>query len=491
MASRTKPLISAAALASAAAIAVATPALSPISGVPTPAPLSTAAFELTTLSDVFTIPPEVWTDILFGNTEWGGTLGPDSYGPDWAAPQDAFLQPSYVNPWVSYCNNNCAESGVTGVSYLFLDALVNGNGNGFDDVDNWPIGFVNYFAEPLFVSVLGPGNSPTIFFENAGYSAATWFVLQGTIGQAIPELQIPLAALFWGPQNVSVGYNFGLSAVAGLLNAVPLVGPFAGNSILAYLGDLAIDPENPSLGFYQYGLSGALNYWVDIATGAVPFPTGTTALPPEAATLASAPAVAEVETAKVVAVEVAESAPAVDAPSTSPVVEAPAVGEPAVEVADVPASAPVVEAEPSAPVVVDDAVVEAEEIAPEDTAPADVPDAPVDVDVDVADIDLADLEEADTAPADVPDAPVDVDVDVADIDLADLEEADTAPAETPKGVVSGGVKGATEQSTSSVGAATAGGAEAGDSGGAGDSAGASDSSDAGDSAGSDTGDSES
>jgi hypothetical protein len=471
MASRTKPLISAAALASAAAIAVATPAVAPNLGVPTPAALSQAAFELTTLEDVLSIPPVVWTDLLFGNESWGGTLGPDTYGPDWAAPQDAFLQPSYVNPWVTFCDNGCFQSGIQGVTYLFLDALINGNGNGIDDSENWPISWVNYFAEPGdYFPIGGGGNSPSYQYENLGYSATTWLLLQGTLGQAVPELTLPIAALFWGPTNLTVGYDFVLSAVAGLLNAVPLVGPVTGNSILAYLGDLAVDPENPSLGFYQYGLSGVLNYWIDIATGAVPLPGAAQAVPaPEAAALVAAPAVTEADTAKAVSVEVAESAPAVDAPASDPVVDAPVVEAPVAEVADAPASVPVVEAEPSAPVVVDDAAVEAEEIAPEDAAPADVPEAPVDVDVDVA-----------------------------DLDLADLEEADTAPAETPKGVVSGGVKDATEQSTSSVGAATAGGAEAGDSGGAGDSAGASgdsagasDSSDAGDSAGSDKGDSES
>jgi hypothetical protein len=467
MASRTKPLISAAALASAAAIAVATPALSPNLGVPTPAALSEAAFELTTLEDVLSVPTVVWTDLLFGNDSWGGTLGPDTYGPDWAAPEDAFLQPSYKNPWVTFCDNGCDQSGIQGVTYLFLDALINGNGNGFEDSANWPIGIVNYFAEPGdYFPIGGGGNSPQFQYENLGYSAATWYVLQGTLGQAVPELTLPIASLFWGPQNLSVFYNLGLSAVAGLLNAVPLVGPITGNSILAYLGDLPLDPENPSLGFYQYGLSGVLNYWIDIADGSVPFPGSSTTPAPEAATLAASPAVAEVETAKVIAVEVDESAPALDAPTSDPVADAPVrtpvVEAPVAEVAD----APVVEAEPSAPVVVDDAAVEAEEIAPEDAAPADVPEAPVDVDVDVA-----------------------------DIDLADLEDADTAPAETPKGVVSGGVKDATEQSTSSAGTATAGGADAGDSAGAsdsaGDSAGAADSSGAGDSAGSDKSDSDS
>ena len=147
--------------------AVATPALSPNLGVPTPAALSKAAFPLTTLSDVLSSPPVVWTDLLFNNDSWGGTLGPDTYGPDWAAPQDAFLQPSYVNPWVSFCDNGCTRSGIAGVTYLFLDALINGNGNGFEDNENWPIGFVNYFAEPTFLGIGGAGNSPNVGLENA------------------------------------------------------------------------------------------------------------------------------------------------------------------------------------------------------------------------------------------------------------------------------------------------------------------------------------
>jgi hypothetical protein len=469
MASRTKPLISAAALASAAAIAVATPALSPNLGAPTPAALSKAAFQLTTLSDVLSIPPVVWTDLLFGNESWGGTLGPDSYGPDWAAPEDAFLQPSYKNPWVTFCDNGCEQSGIQGVTYLFLDALVNGNGNGFEDSANWPIGIVNYFAEPGdFFPIGGGGNSPSFQYENLGYSAATWYVLQGTLGQAVPELTLPIASLFWGPQNLSVFYNLGLSAVAGLLNAVPLVGPISGNSILAYLGDLPLDPENPSLGFYQYGLSGVLNYWIDIADGSVPFPgAAQTVAAPEAAALLAAPAVAEADTAKVVSVEVAESAPAVDAPANDPVVDAP--------VADAPASVPVV-----APPVADAPVVEAE------------PSAPVvEVAEDVATVEIGEIAEVapevETKPANAPEAPVvtedDLDIDVADLDVADLDAAgddaaDSAPADAPKGSVDDAADSDSKPAAESPKADT-------------DSAGDSDSSGAGDSAGSDKSDSDS
>lgn len=444
MASRTKPLISAAALASAAAIAVATPALSPNLGVPSPAALSKAAFQLTTLSDVLSVPPVVWTDILFANDSWGGKLGPDSYGPDWAAPQDALLTPSYVNPWATFCDNGsngkCQEEGIPGVSYLFWDALINGNGNGFEDSDNWDIGFVNYLAEPGSFAIVGGGSSANIIYENYGYSAAAWYVLQGTLGQAAPELQVPIASLFWGPINLSVFYNLGGVALAGLLNAVPVIGPITGNSLLAYLGDLPFDPENPSLGYYQYGLSGVLNYWVDIADGSVPFPGAAQAVAaPEAAALVAAPAVAEADTAKVASVLVAEGAPVVDAPANDPVVDAPVADAPAsVPVVAPPvADAPVVEAEPSAPVVEvaeDVATVEIGEIgqvAPEVEPEPDVaPEAPAvtedDLDSDVADLDVADLDAADSAPADAPNGSPKGSAD-------DAADSDSAPAaESPK-----------------------------------------------------------
>ncbi len=457
MASRSKPLVSAAALASAAAIAVATPAVAPNLGMPTPAALSKAAYELTTFADVLSVPPEVWTDLLFGNTTWGGTLGYDDdepdqgFGPEWARPQTAFGQPFYVNPWVGYCDFGCDRKGIAGVTYLFLDALINGNGNGFDDVENWPIGIVNYFAEPNgFFPIGSPGNSPQFQFENLGYSAATWYILQGTLGQAIPELSVPLAALFWGELNVTVGYNLVLSTVAQALQVVPVLGPFAGNSIFAYLGDLPLDPENPSLGLYQYGLSGVLNYWIDIATGAVPFPGGLAAPatpPAEAASLAAADVVVEADTAKVASVEVAQNTP-VDVPGSAPVVEAPPVAEapvaeaPVVEVpVEVAEAAPAVEAE--AP-----AAAEIGEVAPE-VEPADAPEAPA-VDIPEADLDVK--------------------------DLADLDVVEDAPADAPK------IKGSLDEAADSEPAA---GPAAADADSAADSSAAGDSADS-DSAGSDS-----
>ena len=69
MATRTKPLNTAAALASVAAIAVASPALAP-NITQTSAELSAAQVELTTFSDLLSIPASEWSNVYF--TGWGG-----------------------------------------------------------------------------------------------------------------------------------------------------------------------------------------------------------------------------------------------------------------------------------------------------------------------------------------------------------------------------------------------------------------------------------
>ena len=307
MATQSRPFMNkGVALASAAAIAAATPAIMPTLDVPTHA-LATAEVQLATFADVMSVPAGVWSDILFSNQLWGYQLSGGTYGPAWAAPQTVFLQPGYVNPWAGFCNNECAKGGISGVAYLFLDALINGNNLGYDNYDQWSIGFVNYLLEPIAAFAIGGGSAPFIEITNPGLSAATWFALQGTIGQAFPELTVPIAALYWGPNNLSVAYNLVLSVVALGLSGVPLIGPFLGNSVLAYLGDLQIPGTvQPDELYYQYGLSGTLNYWIDIATGAVPFPTGT--VPPEAAPAAVEAPVTSVAAATSTAADSATSA---------------------------------------------------------------------------------------------------------------------------------------------------------------------------------------
>ena len=377
MATQSRPFMNkGVALASAAAIAAATPAVMPTLDVPTHA-LATAEVQLANFADVLSVPAELWTDILFGSAAWGGFLSGENYGPEWAAPQTVALQAGYVNPWALYCNAGCTVQGISGVAYLFFDALINGDGSGVGNAENWNIGIVNYLFEPSATFVIGGGNSPSLEFVRAGFSAATWYALQGTLGQLVPALTIPIAAAYQGPYNLSVAYNLALSVVALGLQQVPLIGPFAGNSILAYLGDLPL-PGATDL-FYPFGLSGTLNYWIDIATGAAPFPT--TAAPVEAAAaLVSATAsatstalksdVAEVTPAVEVADATPAATPAVGVADATPAVETPAVETPAVEVAD---ASPIAEAPES--VVTPAADLPAAEVA--DTAPVRVPKRPV------------------------------------------------------------------------------------------------------------------
>ena len=377
MATQSRPFMNkGVALASAAAIAAATPAVMPTLDVPTHA-LATAEVQLANFADVLSVPAELWTDILFGSAAWGGFLSGENYGPEWAAPQTVALQAGYVNPWALYCNAGCTVQGISGVAYLFFDALINGDGSGVGNAENWNIGIVNYLFEPSATFVIGGGNSPSLEFVRAGFSAATWYALQGTLGQLVPALTIPIAAAYQGPYNLSVAYNLALSVVALGLQQVPLIGPFAGNSILAYLGDLPL-PGATDL-FYPFGLSGTLNYWIDIATGAAPFPT--TAAPVEAAAaLVSATAsatstalksdVAEATPAVEVADATPAATPAVGVADATPAVETPAVETPAVEVAD---ASPIAEAPES--VVTPAADLPAAEVA--DTAPVRVPKRPV------------------------------------------------------------------------------------------------------------------
>ena len=414
MATQSWPLMNkGVALASAAAIAAATPAIMPTLDVPTHA-LATAEVQLANFADVMSVPPGVWSDILFGNTSWGDILSEDVYGPEWAAPQTEFLQAGYVNPWALYCGGSgtCNATGISGVAYLFFDALVNGDGSGFENSDTWKVGFVNYLFEPAAVFQIGGGSSPGLQFVSAGLSAATWYALQGTIGQAFPELTVPIASFFYGTLNVSVAYNLVGVLIAQALSVVPLIGPFLGNSVLAYLGDL----ENPSTPGtpYQFGLSGTLNYWVDILSGAAPFPTAE-AVPAEAATaLASATASATSAALKSDIAQATEAA----APEASPAVEV-AEASPAVEVAPV-------------------------EVAPVEVAPVEVAEATPAVEV-------APVEVADAGP--VAEAPESVATSAAD--LPAVEVADIAAVKAPKRPVRSAVERAAKSVRSALGATKA------------------------------------
>ncbi len=291
MATQTLPFFkTGAALASAAAIAVASPAIAP-NLTPTPNALSTAQVELTTISDLMSIPGYEWSNVLFSVDSWGGAVSTSQ------------VSGLIIEPYASSCTDSdgagvCTVSGISGVAYLALDALINGNGAGFDNADGilqnpdlpyqpdpdqpnynpyttppWTVSAVNYLFEPQYYIQLGNGTVFSFQSVEAGLSAATQYVLQATLGTTFPALSPLISALFYGPYLVTIAYTTALNAVANAVVNVPLVGPFASNSILAYLGRLATE----SGALYIEGLSGVLQYWGNIATGIEPFPTAATA----------------------------------------------------------------------------------------------------------------------------------------------------------------------------------------------------------------------
>jgi hypothetical protein len=83
MATRTKPLITAAAFASAAAIAVASPAIAP-SLNPTPTALSAAQVDLTSFATLMSLTSEEYVNAYFAG--YGYVLSANQpENPDWAA----------------------------------------------------------------------------------------------------------------------------------------------------------------------------------------------------------------------------------------------------------------------------------------------------------------------------------------------------------------------------------------------------------------------
>ncbi len=349
MATQTRPFLkTGAALATAAAIVAASPGLAPSASIASPNALSTAAYELTTFADVFTIPTDVWTNLLFGSPTASGD--PYSYG-GFVGPENT---PLAVEPWATYCSYECTISGPSGALYLGLDALVNGNGNGWDDRDNWGVGIVNYLFEPTFARAVGGGGSNfTIQTGTAGLSAATAYILQATLGQASPVLSTFIEVAFYGPYLVTIAWEDFLNLAASAVSGIPVIGPYLADSITAYAGELPAPgstPEDPI--FYQAGLSGILQYWINTLTGGtIPPPqTAAAVAAPLAARAAAAvteavtvPA-AEAATPAVEAVEAVEAAP-VEAGTVSETEGSASVDTPA---ADAPESAPVDEVTPTA-----------------------------------------------------------------------------------------------------------------------------------------------
>jgi hypothetical protein len=347
MATRTNPLVSAAVLASAAAIAVASPAIAPSVLQPTPHALAAAKVQLTTFADLLSITPEDYSTILFSG--YGEAISqnqdPDF---DWAA--------LYLAPFTK-CNFNCKVNGPSGVAYAMLDALINGNGTGYAPVEDadgnyikgyptWNVSAVNYFFE-------------------GGFGIGSGYLVTSPFGNPKSPLYNPtvaglLVTALQGLPALTTYYVAGLTAIAKLAQQVPTVGPYVYGAINAYLGPQTSDPKFGNWG-YAAGLSGILRYVTDvITTNGNPYPPYGSATP--AASVATLAAAAVPAAARTVAdapnvVAAAESAPATgiakvsaaqaSVPESAPAREA-KVGTPAVSEAKV--VAPVVgEAKVSAP----------------------------------------------------------------------------------------------------------------------------------------------
>lgn len=290
MATQIRPfMMTGAVLATAASIVAASPAITPGIASTTTKTLAAANVQLTTFSDIFTIPGSEWSLAAFqgyggligGTTSSTGSFTPNKYAPG--------------------CNFNCYAFGLPALAYLAGDALINGNGSGWDTAggvlenpdlpyqpDSTKPNYNPYKIQPWGVSAIN------YFYEGGqtyGFGPGVYYLADNAIGSVSPILSTILSVFFAGPSLVTGVWTTALNLTAALLDKLPLVGTYGANSIYAYLGNL----YNAATGtYYQSGLSGTLNYLIDQITGnyQAPVPSSgasTTALRAAAAT-AVAPA---------------------------------------------------------------------------------------------------------------------------------------------------------------------------------------------------------
>ena len=456
MATRTKPLISAAALASAAVVAMSTAEVAPTVSAPTPTALSAAQVQLTTFSDLLSITPEDWNNVLFGG--WGFAISPNQpLELDWAA--------AFISPFTN-CDFNCQVNGPSGLAYLALDALINGNGAGIDNVN----GILQDPAKPYQPDPDKPDFNPyttppwsissiNYFFEAGAGSGAQYLVTQPFGDPASPLYDPAVATLigraFLGLDNVSVTLIQTLDLVSKLaLDNVPFLGPYIYGAIQAALGPNTSDPTFGDWGYFA-GLSGVLRYAIDVVlTGGNPFPPyGPPVNDAAASTLASAAvaapaAVSRVESVSADAVpaagEAEGSAPVGTEAADSDVAGAEAVAA-SVETAPVEAVAEVAPVEAVAEVAPVEAVAE---VAPVETVTEVAPVEPV---AEVAPVEAATgITPVDITPVDPPAEAADPTTGIQAVDVADSAPA-SAPTKAPRRAVRGAMERAAKSITSAVG----------------------------------------
>jgi len=291
MATQTRPFLTrGVALASAAAIAVATPAIAP-NLTPTPTALSAAQVELANFADLLSITAADWNNYYF--VGWGGAIGAINVDPE----------TTVSDYWAPQCDYDCLLPGISGVTYLALDALINGNGAGIQNVNgilnpdydpDEPIGPDNeeYLVQPW-------GTSAVNYFYEAGLSTGIQYILQQPFAPGAPLANEQIfnaikLAFQVGSGNLWItAYVNTLAAIAVLAEPIPVIGPYLYRGIGSYLGP-AFDTIDTLYDDADYaGIPGVLR-WIGgvIATGGNPNPYPTLESDPEPTAAVSAASVA-------------------------------------------------------------------------------------------------------------------------------------------------------------------------------------------------------
>lgn len=296
MATQTRPFLTrGVALASAAAIAVATPAIAP-NLTPPPTAVSAAEVDLANFADLLSITAADWNNYFF--VGWGGAIGSINVDPE-------TTESDY---WAPQCDYDCLLPGIPGVTYLALDALINGNGAGIQNVNGipnpsynpaLPEGPGNYqYLQPGEPGYVAPwGTSAVNYFYEAGLSTGIQYILQKPFAPGAPLANeqifnaIKLAFQIGSGNLWITAYLNTLSAIAVLAEPIPVIGPYLFRGIGSYIGPAFATIDT----IYDYnayaGIPGVLRYIGGvITTGGNPNPYPTT--PVESTAAVSAASVA-------------------------------------------------------------------------------------------------------------------------------------------------------------------------------------------------------
>jgi hypothetical protein len=345
---------------------------------------------------------------------------------------------------------------VSGLAYLGLDALINGNGAGIENVSGIledPTKPYNAETNPYVVEPWG--TSALNYYFEGGLSTFAQYILQQPFAPGAPLANqqifdaIKLAFQVGSGNLWLTAYVNTLSAIAQLAEPIPVVGEYLYRGIGSYLGSAFANIDSVYDYSYYAGWSGVFRYVGGvITTGGNPNPYPTLVAPeptPPAAALSSS-----VAAAKSVSVDTGTAAPGVEAE-----VAAPKAGE-----------------TPSADSTPDDSTPAAggssESTSTEAVSDTTVSDTTVS-DTTVPDTTVSDTTVSDTKPADTTpavDSPSNAVADsTADVTPAATKPADapakaTKPADAPAKAAKRPVRSAVERATKKIASAIGGAAKA-------------------------------